>query len=290
MLALVYPESDHYVPKADYRDFNEQGKPPDGTTIFMAALDNETEIGTQLGWTRPSRIDFSRADGTVAAQGYRLSFSVLALLCQIFRDPFGGRFARPRRYADVWTRVRPISKGVWPPARTFLAAGLEVSPKGRSSVGLRNPMGSPGTVVAARRTNSGPLARSCQPVKPASSQKSVRQQRIPVARRHLRPARRKTSLLAILLGRRLSLDAEPARLACPHTLHHLNRRSRTKALGRAIRSTRLELRLFEESCGLGEPFISQIDRMPLKLDLGADLVATATPNRATAHKFPLGRL
>jgi hypothetical protein len=124
MLALVYPETDHYVARADYRYFFEKQKPPDGTTIFIAGLDNTGDDRDQLGWARPQRLDFSRSDATVA-HGYQISFSVLALLCQIYRGPVGGRFVRPRRYADAWTRVRPVSKGAWPLSRVFLASGLE---------------------------------------------------------------------------------------------------------------------------------------------------------------------
>lgn len=125
MLALLYPEKDHYVPQADYRYLYEQTKPPDSTTIFIAWLDTEGENRRQLGWAKPRRLDFSGADGTIAAQGYTISFSVMGLLCQIFRGPHGGLFERPRQYADAWTRVYPVSTGTWPPSQFFLAEKLE---------------------------------------------------------------------------------------------------------------------------------------------------------------------
>lgn len=126
MLALLYPEADHYVPRADYRYFYEHGKPPDSTTIFIAWLDNEGANRRQLGWAKPRRLDFSpAAEGAIEARGYTISLSVMGLLCQIFRGPPGGIFERPRQYADAWTRVCPVSTGVWPPSCFFLADRLE---------------------------------------------------------------------------------------------------------------------------------------------------------------------
>lgn len=56
MLALLYPETDRYVPRADYQYFYEQGKPPESTTIFIAWLDTEGENRRQLGWAKPRRL------------------------------------------------------------------------------------------------------------------------------------------------------------------------------------------------------------------------------------------
>lgn len=85
------------------------------------------DVEAQVGWAKPERLDFSRPDGPVLAHGYRLSFSVISLICQIVRDPFGGKFARPRAFRDVWVRVQPISKGEWPPARRIAASTIEDS-------------------------------------------------------------------------------------------------------------------------------------------------------------------
>jgi hypothetical protein len=128
MLSLAYPPENQYVPRDDYHYFYEHRKPPDGTSVWIASIIplNASSGTYQLGWASPERLDFARPDGTpIEPAGYRLSFSVIALICQIMRDPHGGTFARPREYRDVWTRIRPISKGQWPPGRQIAAEGLE---------------------------------------------------------------------------------------------------------------------------------------------------------------------
>jgi hypothetical protein len=132
MLALAYPAEDRFVLPGDYHYFYEHRRPPHGTTIWIAAL-VQTEEELRIGWTQPERLDFTReADGTaIEPPGYRLSLSVLALLCQIVHDPHGGSFARPREYRDVWTRVMPISKGEWPPGRHIASSEIEDVARGR---------------------------------------------------------------------------------------------------------------------------------------------------------------
>jgi hypothetical protein len=127
MLALAYPEEHHHVPLEDYRFFYEHRKPPDGTTIFIASLYVDANEGDQVyvGWTKPERLDYGRRGVVLEPHGYRLSLSVFLLIAQVLRDPHGGRFERPRAYRDVWTRVRPISKGNWPPGRRIPHSQLE---------------------------------------------------------------------------------------------------------------------------------------------------------------------
>jgi hypothetical protein len=133
MIALAYPEESRFVLADDYRFFYEHRKPPDGTSVWISALAFEPGEQIQVGWGKPERLDFSRAaDGTaIEPHGYRLSFSVVTLVCQIMRDPHQGKFDRPREFRDVWTRIRPISKGIWPPGRRLAAAGLEDVAGGR---------------------------------------------------------------------------------------------------------------------------------------------------------------
>ena len=131
MIALAYPEDSRFVLPQDYRYFYDHRKPPDGTSVWIAALLFEPG-DNQVGWGKPERLDFSLADGTpIHPHGYRLSFSVVSLVCQIVGDPHGGKFDRPREFRDVWTRIRPISKGAWPPGRRLAAASLEDVAGGR---------------------------------------------------------------------------------------------------------------------------------------------------------------
>jgi hypothetical protein len=132
MLALAYPPEDHYVLADDYHYFYEHRRPPHGTTIWIAAL-VQTEDVFRVGWSQPERLDFTRAtDGTpIEPPGYRLSLSVLALICQIVRDPHGGTFERPHEFRDVWARVMPISKGSWPPERRIPSKEIEDVARGR---------------------------------------------------------------------------------------------------------------------------------------------------------------
>jgi len=138
MLALAYPADARFVLESDYRFFYEHRKPPDNTSICIAGLIPQIagRDVVRTGWAKPERLDYSRLDGTpVEPPGYRLSFSVLSLICQILRDPHGGKFERPREFRDVWTRVRPVSKGAWPPKRWFPAEAIEDIAQGRIFAG-----------------------------------------------------------------------------------------------------------------------------------------------------------
>ena len=142
MLALAYPSENRYVPREDYRFFFRHRKPPDGTTIFIAAIAPETHdrARTQIGWAAPERLDFHRSDGTLMdAHGYRISLSIFSLISQVLRDPNRGTFARPRRFADAWTCILPLSEGRWPPGLFFDAAGLEDIAGGRILSGAEPP-------------------------------------------------------------------------------------------------------------------------------------------------------
>jgi hypothetical protein len=140
MLALAYPAADRFVLADDYHYFYEHRKPPNGTGIWIAAAAHVGSNEMQVGWTRPERLDFSRADGTALdPHGYRLSFSVVSLICQVMRDPHGGNFARPRAFRDVWIRIRPVSKGTWPPGRRISSAALEDVAGGRIFSGAEPP-------------------------------------------------------------------------------------------------------------------------------------------------------
>jgi hypothetical protein len=132
MIALAYPAESRFVPSEDYRFFYAHRKPPDGTSVWIAALAFEPGERIQVAWGRPERLDYTRLDGTpVDPHGYRLSFSIVSLVCQIIGDPHEGKFDRPREFRDVWTRIRPISKGGWPPGRRLAAAGIEDVAGGR---------------------------------------------------------------------------------------------------------------------------------------------------------------
>lgn len=138
MLALAYPEDARFVLEEDYRYLYEHKKPPNGTTIWIAALSPELdgEGRVQVGWAKPERLDFTRQDGTpIDPHGYRLSFSVIGLVCQVLRDPHGGKFKRPKAFRDVWTRIRPVSNDPWPPARWFSTLSLEDIAGGRIFTG-----------------------------------------------------------------------------------------------------------------------------------------------------------
>lgn len=118
MLALAHPKEDHFVPPADYRFFYEHRRPPNGTFIWLAAV--ATNIDGQIysaGFSRPQRLDFTKHGVPVEGHGYRIPFSVLSLVAEVIRDPHGGKLMKPREFSDIWTRVRPISSGDWPPKR-----------------------------------------------------------------------------------------------------------------------------------------------------------------------------
>jgi hypothetical protein len=127
MLALLYPATDRYVPEVQYRDFRDHHRPPHGITIWIAAVAPTSERVSHIGWGKPERLDLriTQSGQTIERQGYRISFSVFALICQMMWDPFGAGFAKPRAYRDAWTRIRPMSKGAWPPVRRFPEADLE---------------------------------------------------------------------------------------------------------------------------------------------------------------------
>jgi hypothetical protein len=126
MTALAYPLEHRYVPDEHYRYFYEERKPPDGTTMFMAGLIPQTDDGTHVVWAKPERLNFARLDGPpIDGHGYRLSITVMALVVQVIYDPHGGRFKRPREFRDVWTRIRPVSKGAWPPGRRIAGKDIE---------------------------------------------------------------------------------------------------------------------------------------------------------------------
>jgi hypothetical protein len=65
------------------------------------------------------------------ATGYRISFSVLALVVQVVRGAEREKFKRPTPFGRIWTRVMPISKGEWPPAYRMSVKSLDSLGEGR---------------------------------------------------------------------------------------------------------------------------------------------------------------
>jgi hypothetical protein len=126
MLAVAHPEDQRWVPREHYRYLYENRKPPNGVHIWIAALVPEHPDGSGLrtGWSTGERLDFWRGDETLDRQGYRLTFSVIALVFQIVFEPYGNKLGRPRETRDIWTRIRPVSKGDWPPRRWFTTDAL----------------------------------------------------------------------------------------------------------------------------------------------------------------------
>lgn len=124
MLALAHSDDERFVPKEDYRFLYEQRVPPEGTYVWIAAVATDLDgKNYSAGYSRPQRLDFWKSDGTsVEGHGYRLPFSILSLVCEVIRDPHGGKITKPRPLRDVWTRVRPISDGAWPPGRWLTPA------------------------------------------------------------------------------------------------------------------------------------------------------------------------
>jgi len=133
MLALALPQDERWVPPEHYRRFGDTGKPPDGTTIWIAGLVPTLAGGTDFkaGWSKPERLDFRKRDGTLDRHGYRLSFSIAHLVFQVVFEPYGNKLDRPRATRDIWTRIRPISKGEWPPGRWLNLDELERLAEGR---------------------------------------------------------------------------------------------------------------------------------------------------------------
>lgn len=60
-------------------------------------------------------------------------------------------------------------------------------------------------------------------------------------------------------------------------------------IGRSIRFSDLEFRLFEQRRGFREPLACQINRPPLQFDLSAQFVTTPPPEGATARELAFGR-
>jgi hypothetical protein len=132
MLALAYKEDEQWVPPGDYRFFYEHRRPPDGTWIWLATLDVRYGDELRLGWSHPEKLEFHTPDGRRHyPDGYRLSFSGVALVFQIVKDPHGAKLDRPKQFRDFWTRVRPISKGQWPPAGHLRTVDLDQVTLGR---------------------------------------------------------------------------------------------------------------------------------------------------------------
>lgn len=117
MAALAYPEEERFVPAEDYRYFYEHRTPPNGTWVWIGAL--AADLGGNsysAGFSRSQKLDFWKADGSpVQGHGYRISISVVSLVFEVMRDPHGSRITREYDDGEIWTRIRPISKGQWPP-------------------------------------------------------------------------------------------------------------------------------------------------------------------------------
>lgn len=129
MTALAYPEDERFVPAEDYRLFYEHRKPPDGTFMWIGAVAADLDGKTYAaGFSRSQRLDFWKSDGSpVEGHGYRITFSVVALVFEVMRDPHGGKVRREYDHGEIWSRIRPISTGEWPPRRWLtpdLVAGL----------------------------------------------------------------------------------------------------------------------------------------------------------------------
>jgi hypothetical protein len=133
MLALAHPQDERHVPPEHYRHFRDTVKPSDGTTIWIGGLIPTLAGGTDFraGWSKPERLDFWKRDGTLDRHGYRLSFSIAHLVFQVVFEPYGNKLGRPRTTRDIWTRIRPVSKGEWPPGRWLSVDALEGLAEGR---------------------------------------------------------------------------------------------------------------------------------------------------------------
>lgn len=119
VLALMPPSEERFVPLEHYREFRETQTPPDDTWIWLAGLAPNSGHGEfRAGWSQPEPLDYSTPDGRPKDRhGYRLSFSVVSLVFQVVWDAYGARLARIGESRDIFTRIRPISKGEWPRRR-----------------------------------------------------------------------------------------------------------------------------------------------------------------------------
>jgi len=127
MLALAHPIEEPFVPLEDYSRFYIERKPPANTWIWVAGLvPIEGEV-VRVAWSQPRQLKYTLHRKGVCREkyGYRLAFSVGSLVIEVIREPIRGKLERPREARDMFTRIRPVSPGKWPPGLWLSPAGLD---------------------------------------------------------------------------------------------------------------------------------------------------------------------
>jgi hypothetical protein len=132
VLALITPPADRFVPVEHYKLLRDTRMPPHDTWIWIAGVATESRGEVRSAWSQPEKLVYTASDGTVDPRhGYRLSFSVMSLMFQVIWEAHGAKLERPRGLSDVFTRIRPISKGHWPPGRLLTLDALDDLHNGR---------------------------------------------------------------------------------------------------------------------------------------------------------------
>ena len=132
VLSLVTPADERVVPSEHFEHLYHEGAPPNSTWVWIGGVQSEARGEVRSGWSQPERLVVTLADGTLAPHpAYRLSFSAMALFFQVVHDPGAEGIVRPKELSDVFIRVRPISKGSWPPGRLLTLDALDDMKNGR---------------------------------------------------------------------------------------------------------------------------------------------------------------